>query len=177
MLLISAIVLVPLIAYFSLPTLQARLDYMLYDISLVQKKQYVQGSNDGARMMSLQAGWQVLKQKPLGVGAGDGMYEADKWYQTNAPQVIPADKFPPLSEWLLYGAYAGWPGLLLFTVIMLWPLFVKLNPGRFFWLAFHIMAAFSFVFDMGLEVQYGIFIYAFTFFCWWKWLTQDQYEQ
>ncbi len=51
------------------------MQYILYDLSLVQKGQYVEGSNDGARTMSLQAGWQVLEQNPLGAGAGDVMTE------------------------------------------------------------------------------------------------------
>jgi len=34
------------------------------------------------------------------------------------------DKILPGSEWLIYGAGAGWPGLLLFTFCMLIPFFL-----------------------------------------------------
>ncbi len=170
---IVIIFLLPFITYFSLPTLQARVQYILYDASFIQKGQYLPGSNDGARVMSLKAGWQVLQRAPLGVGAGDVMHEADKWYASNVPQVLATDKFYPSSEWLLYGCFAGWAGVVAFTFIMLLPFFVKLQQHKIFWIGFTATAAFSFAFDMGLEVQYGIFIYAFTFFCWWKWLLGE----
>ncbi|MDQ6610607.1 MAG: hypothetical protein M3Y85_12390, partial [Bacteroidota bacterium] len=69
----------PVMAYFVLPTFKARVRFMLYDLSFVQKAEYVPGTSDGARVMSIKAGWQVLQQNPLGVGAGDIMHEADSW--------------------------------------------------------------------------------------------------
>ncbi len=160
----------PLLAYLVVPTFQARLRYLVYDFSLVKKAEYLPGTNDGARVMSLKAGWQVLQQHPLGAGAGDVMLEADKWYAENVPAVLPTDKFYPSSEWLMYGAFAGWPGLALFTLIMLTPFFVQMAAHKIFWIALQATAALSFAFDMGLEVQYGIFLYAFLTFWWWKWL-------
>jgi hypothetical protein len=53
---------------------------------------------------------------------------------------------------------------------MLMPFFVRVKRGQVFWIALHVTAAFSFAFDMGLEVQYGVFLYVFTTFWWWKWL-------
>jgi hypothetical protein len=121
--------------------------------------------------MSIKAGWQVLQLNPLGAGAGDVMHEADKWYKVHVPGVLESDKFYPSSEWLLYGAFAGWMGVLLFTAIILFPFFVSVRQHKIFWMAFHATAAFSFVFDMGLEVQYGVFLYAFITFWWWKWMA------
>jgi hypothetical protein len=169
-LLAALFLLLPALAYLGVPTFQARIRYLVYDFSFVQKAQYLPGANDGARVMSLKAGWQVLQQHPFGVGAGDVMLEADKWYAANVPNVLPSDKFYPSSEWLLYGAFAGWIGVLLFTVIMLLPFFVSTPSYKIFWIALHATAAFSFAFDMGLEVQYGIFLYAFLTFWWWKWM-------
>lgn len=166
--LILTVCLLPAIAYFTIPTLQARVRYILYDASFVQKGEYLPGSNDGARVMSLKAGWQVLRQNPMGTGAGDIMHEANKWYAVNVPQVLATDKFYPSSEWLMYGGFAGWVGIILFTAIMAIPFFYKRHQHKIFWIAFNATAAFSFAFDMGLEVQYGIFLYAFSFFCWWK---------
>jgi len=31
--------------------------------------------------------------------------------------------------------------------------------------------AFSLLFDIGLEAQFGVFIYAFMLLWWWKWLS------
>jgi O-antigen ligase len=162
----------PVLAYFTVPTLQNRIRYLVYDLSFVQKAQYLPGTNDGARVMSLKAGWQVLQQNPFGVGAGDVMHEANKWYAANVPDVLETDKFYPSSEWLLYGAFAGWPGVLLFSIIMFLPFFVSIKQHKIVWIAIHATAAFSFAFDMGLEVQYGIFLYAFITCWWWKWLRE-----
>lgn len=163
-----AIVALPLLAYAALPTLRARVGYMVYDASFVRKGEYLPGSNDGARTMSLKVGWRLLAQNPLGIGAGDVMHEAEKWYRHNVPQALPADKFYPSSEWLMYGAFAGWPGVVLFTVVMALPFFARPLRGNPFWLALNATAAFSFLFDMGLEVQYGVAAYATVFFCAWK---------
>lgn len=174
-LLVAALfVLLPLLAYVFVPTFQNRIRYLVYDFSFVKKAAYLPGTNDGARVMSLKAGWQVLRQAPFGVGAGDIMHEADKWYAANVPQVLPTDKFYPSSEWLIYGAVAGWPGVLLFSLVMLLPFVCRPKKHQFFWIAFHATAAFSFLFDMGLEVQYGIFLYAFITFWWWKLASSEK---
>jgi O-antigen ligase len=170
-LLLVVLITLPISAYFLLPTFKARIQYNYYDLSLAKEAQYLPGSSDGARTMSLKAGWQMLQQNPLGVGAGDIMNEADKWYAANVPHVLQSDKFYPSSEWLMYGGFAGWPGVIAFTVLMLVPFFVRIKQYRLFWIAFHATAAFSFVFDMGLEVQYGVFLYAFISGWWWKWLN------
>lgn len=167
-------VLLPLLAYVFVPTFQNRIRYLVYDFSFVKKAEYLPGANDGARVMSLKAGWQVIRQAPLGVGAGDIMHEADKWYAANVPQVLPTDKFYPSSEWLIYGAMAGWPGVLLFSLVMLLPFVYRPQKHPFFWIAFHATAAFSFLFDMGLEVQYGIFLYAFISFWWWRLASSEK---
>lgn len=169
----SLFISLPLLAYFIVPTFQNRIKYLIYDFSFVKKEQYLPGANDGARVMSLKAGWQILKQAPFGVGAGDIMHEADKWYAVYVPQVLPTDKFYPSSEWLIYGVIAGWPGVLLFTLVMVFPFFYSPKRYRIYWISFHATAAFSFLFDMGLEVQYGIFLYVFLVFWWWKMMNGE----
>ncbi|RYZ29236.1 MAG: hypothetical protein EOO10_06925 [Chitinophagaceae bacterium] len=169
---IAAIIILPLTAYLFLPTFKARLQYNLYDLSFVQKQEYLPGSSDGARAMSLKAGWQVLKENPLGAGAGDVMHEADKWYAENVQQVLPADKLSPSSEWLMYGGFAGWPGIFLFTIIMTMPFVIRPKHHQLFWIGLAAASAFSFAFDQGLEVQFGIFLYIFITLWWWKWFNQ-----
>jgi O-antigen ligase len=57
----------------------------------------------------------------------------------------------------------------LFTLVLLLPFFYRTKKHQVIWVAFHASAAFSFLFDMGLEVQYGVFVYVFITFWWWKW--------
>ncbi len=165
--------LLPLAAWFLLPTFQNRIRYILYDFSFIKKDAYLPGSNDGSRMLSLKAGWNILKENPFGVGGGDVKNKTYEWYADHVPQMLETDKIYPSSEWLMYGTSAGWPGVIFFTAIMLLPFFEKIGVEKFFWLSLNSIAAFSLLFDIGLEVQFGVFIYAFIILWWWKWLRKE----
>lgn len=170
--LLVIILLMPLLAWFFFPTFQNRIRYIVYDFSYIKSRNYLQGANDGTRIFSLQAGWNILQENALGVGAGDVIGETKKWYDVHVPQMIEADKIYPSSEWILYGDAAGWPGIILFTLVMLIPLMEKAKDV-FFWISLNILAALSFMFDVGLEVQFGVFLYSFIVLCWWKWSVQQ----
>ena len=83
------------------------------------------------------------------------------------------DKVYPASEWLMYGAGAGLPGFFLFTISMLIPFLTRVRHQLPWWML-NAAAAFSFIFDIGLEVQFGVFIYAFTVLWWWKWMKEEK---
>jgi hypothetical protein len=121
-------------------------------------------------MLSLKAGWSVLKEHPFGTGAGVVVNESFDWYEKNIPGMLETDKIYPASEWLLYGGVAGWIGVILFTGIMILPCFIKVRD-RFYLVAVAVVSAFSLVFDVGLETQFGVFIYAFILLLWWKMLA------
>ena len=168
-----AILLMPVASWFFLPTFQNRIRYIIYDFSYLKKEIYLPGSNDGNRMLSLKAGYEILKENPLGVGCGDLINETNLWYRKYIPGMLESDKYFPSSEWLMYGGTAGWPGIFLFTLIMIIPFFQKNMARRFFWFSLNTIAVLSFLFDIGLEVQFGVFIYAFTVLWWWKWLHKE----
>lgn len=165
------IFLLPLAAYFILPTFKNRISYFRYDLSFVEKNVYRPGSNDGNRVNSIKAGWYLANQSPLlGVGFGDIKNETDKFYETHYPNMSGPDKILPSSEWMMYGAGNGWPGLIFFTMVMLVPFFAKALRKNIFWVLMSIFISLSYLFDIGLEVQFGIFIHAFVLLWWYKWL-------
>jgi hypothetical protein len=84
--------------------------------------------------------------------------------------MLDSDKLLPSSEWLVYGGAAGWPGVLFLTIVMFVPFFIQPIHHRFFWLCLNIISAFSLLFDIGLEVKFGVFIYTFLVLWWWKWM-------
>lgn len=173
-LLLSFLFLMPVMAYFTVPTFQNRVKYIRYDAGYFLKGNYLPGGNDAVRVISLKAGRDIMLQQPLtGVGFGDVPAVAREWYSKNYPEMKPEDKVYPASEWLMYGAGAGLPGILVFTVCMLIPFFTK-TSHRLWWWMLNAAAAFSFLFDIGLEVQFGVFIYAFTALWWWKWMKQEK---
>ena len=167
----------PFLAWQILPTFQNRVQYILYELPYLKNSGYLAGGNDASRMLSLQAGWNVLQEHPLGVGAGDVYVETDKQYEKMYPGMKGTDRLYPSSEWLIYGGTAGWAGVVAFMVIMLIPFFKLPAHHKFFWLCLNATAAFSFMFDIGLEVQFGVFIYAFIVLWWWKWLTQTRLHE
>ncbi|MGV3657478.1 MAG: hypothetical protein ACO1NX_05970 [Chitinophagaceae bacterium] len=172
--LLGLLLALPLMAYFTLPTFQNRIRYFIYDYSFIKSGAYLPGANDGARAQSYKAGWHLLQKHPLGVGAGDVKGEANSWYTQNIHHMVETDKLLPSSEWLLYGGFAGWPGLLLFTLAMLLPLYFAPPQHRIYWWLITGTLALSFLADVGLEVQYGVFIYSFFVLWWWKWFHAPQ---
>lgn len=164
----------PAAAYFLLPTFRNRVDYIRYDLREFAGRGYLPGGNDAVRFASIKAGWTLMNRHPLtGTGFGDieeGMQEV---YEGLYPGMLPADRILPSSEWMMYGAGAGWPGFLLFTTIMLTPFFMR-TAHPFFWALLNGIAAFGLVFDIGLEVQFGVFIYAFVILLVWKWLLSEK---
>lgn len=161
-LLLTAIIVLPLIAWFTLPTFQNRVHYFLYDFSYFKNAQYLPGSNDGVRIISIKAGWHILNEAPLtGVGFGDIKAETGKWYTASYPQMLQTDKIYPCSEPMMYAAGAGWIGLVLFLMAVSIPFFLTKYKSSLGWILINLTAIISFMFDIGLEVQLGVFLYAF----------------
>ena len=169
--LLFILIALPLMAYFIFPTFHNRVKYFLYDLPYFSKAHYKEGMNDAVRVISVKAGWNVMNNNPVsGVGFGDILTETKKWYTGNYSQIAETDKIYPSSEWLIYGAGCGWPGFIVFTIIMLIPFFYRPPGNKILWFLLNAGIAFTFLFDNGLEVQFGVFIYSFIVLCWWKWL-------
>ena len=168
--LLALIIVMPVVAWFVFPTFQNRIKYNLYDLSNVRENKYVPGANDGNRILSLKAGWNVLNEHPWGVG-GDVVRKTYEWYDKNVPGMEETEKLFPSSEPLMYAGFAGWMGFILFFIIILVPFFEHVKSNYFFWFVLNLQMVFSFLFDIGLEAQFGVFIYAFIVLWWWKWFN------
>jgi O-antigen ligase len=167
------IILLPVTAYFTLPTFQNRMKYIRYDFGYFKKAHYLPGSNDAVRIISYRAGLNILMNHPvIGSGFGDILSESRNYYASEYPQMQENEKIYPSSEWVMYGAGCGLPGILVFLGVMLIPFLIRVNERRPWWLL-TITAAFSLLFDIGLEVQFGVFAYAFIILWWWKWLNDE----
>lgn len=176
--LLLLLLLLPVIAYFSFPTFKNRISYLRYDFSFVKRDLYLEGSNDGKRMISINAGWKLMNQHPVsGVGFGNIEKEVNQWYRSNYQQMVESDKILPSSEFMIYGTGAGWPGLILFAGILALPFFIKPHNGKIMWWILNLSIGLSYLFDIGLEVQYGVFIHAFTLLWWHNWLEPEKEKQ
>ncbi|MBS1919898.1 MAG: O-antigen ligase family protein [Bacteroidetes bacterium] len=163
------LIILPVIAYLVIPTFQNRVKYFLYDLPYFSKGHYSPSMNDAVRVISLKAGWGVLNEHPFsGVGFGDLSDETKNWYAAYQPQMQEADKILPSSEWLIYGDGFGWPGMILLGVVMFIPFFIRLKKDRLLWILLNTSVLFSILFDISLEIQFGVFLYSFTVLWWWK---------
>ena len=172
--LLLILILLPVAAYLFLPSFRNRISYIRYDFSYFRDARYLPGANDAVRLISIRTGWELMNDSPLtGVGFGDIDEEARKKYAAGYPTMLERDKILPGSEWMMYGAGAGWPGMMIFTAVMLVPFFIRIREKLCWWLL-NITAAFSFVFDIGLEVQFGVFVYSFVILWCWKWLVTEK---
>lgn len=173
-LLLAGLLMVPVLAYYTVPSFQNRVRYMLYDFSYVQDSHYLPGGNDAMRAISVRAGWDIMKENLVtGTGFGDLSSATAAWYASHYPQMEKTDMILPSSEWMIYGAGCGVPGLLLFSVLMCIPFFTRARE-KLPWIILQTIAAFSLVADIGLEVQAGVFVYAFIVLCGWKWFGIKQ---
>lgn len=170
---LATLVALPVLAYFIFPTFHNKVKYFNYDFEYFKDAHYLPGGNDASRVISLKAGWQLMNNHPaIGVGFGDVLTETKKWYEAYYPQMLPADKILPSSEWLMYGVGCGMAGLLIFTFVMGVPFFIRVK-NKWSWWLLNVIAAFGFLFDIGLEVQFGVFIYAFIVLTSWKWFRSE----
>jgi O-antigen ligase len=172
---IILIVVLPMASWFIFPTFQNRIKYVLYDASYIRKSTYLPGSNDGRRYFSIKAGLNILSVNPvIGVGFGDIPDEMNTWYGDNIPQMLEKDRLYPSSEWLVYGVGCGIIGVIIFSAVMLIPFFTRNNRNQILWLLLNVSVLLTLLFDIGLEVQYGVFLYSFIVLWWWKWLQSQK---
>lgn len=164
----AALIAMPLLAWLMVPSFSNRVKYLRYDLNEVSQGRFHAGSNDGARVFSIKAGWHLLQQHPFGVGAGDVMHEQNKWFEKHFPETAQADRLRPMNEWLMYGAFAGWAGVLVVCLASLLPFAFRTDLNAW-WMGLHLSVLVTFFSDMPLEVQYGIFLYAFATLWWYKW--------
>jgi hypothetical protein len=148
----------PLLMYQILPTFRARVDYIRYDWSYTFSGKYLPGGNDAIRMQSLQASKHVIDEHSVyGVGFGDIRSKMDSAYQKIDPNRSAADRIYPANEWAVYGVGMGWIGIIAFSGLMIWLFFyTSIDPFR--WRSWVLATILSFVTDIGLEVQYGVFL-------------------
>jgi len=174
LMLLLFIVAMPVLSYFIFPTFKNRIAYLKYDFSLVRQNVLRAGSNDGDRIFSIEAGWYLMEQHPItGVGFGDLQNEMAKFYEINYPTAAQSDRILPSSEWMIHGASTGWPGLIIFSLALFVPFAIKRPRENILWILLNIFMACSYLFDIGLEVQYGVWMHAFVLLWWYKWLDRS----
>jgi len=160
LLLFAAMLTIMCAAYQLFPTLHNRVQYVVYDFSNYSNGIIETGSSDGARVLSMKAGWFITKKHPFaGVGFGDLKNEINHWHEQFHPNTLDYERFIPTNEWLIYAAASGVIGAILFSIgiILLQPFFSLKNIFSF---CLMISLLIPLVTDDSLEGQYGIAIFS-----------------
>ncbi len=145
------------------PTLRERIDYVRYTIRVYNNEGLKGNYSDLGRIMSYDLAFRLIKSHPVtGVGAGhilDSMKGAySNWY----PHVAEEQRLIPHNQFLTVGVATGIPGLILFTLWVIYPIrHLKRNRTGFFFLMIWCMMLVPLSVEPVLEVQFGVFVYLF----------------
>lgn len=157
-----AFLVAPTLAWQLLPTFRNRVRFAIWDFQNLSRGGYVEGLSDTPRHLSLQGGIELARTHPwLGTGFGDVKRGIWAWYAAQHPYLKDYEKLLPSNEFLMHAAAAGWPAALAFTAAVLTPFLLKDLRGHAGWLCLHAIALAGFLYEIGLETQFGIFVYAF----------------
>ncbi len=156
----------PFMAWLIFPTFRNRLKFVWWDFQHYSRGEYTEGLSDTPRVLSLQAGKTLVKENPFwGTGFGDLKQASFDWYALHTPYLKDYEQLLPSNQGLIYAAGTGLGGLFIFLMATFYPFFMQGFKSNYAWISFHALAVFGFIYEIGLETQYGIFVYAFLG-CW-----------
>ena len=161
---IASVVLLPIIAYVSLPSMKQKMTYMFYDIGMLANGK---GStySDSERLISMAAGIQLVKANLItGVGTGDLQDEMNKIYSRDYPSILPTNRKLPHNQFIWTWASNGLLGICALCGGIFYPMLYQKNYRNLLLLLFFIICISSFITEATLEIQVGIAFYV-------SWLT------
>ncbi len=159
---IAGIVCIPIFAWSLIPSFRNRVKFVVWDYQNYSRGNYTEGLSDGPRILSFRAGLDIVKNYPVaGTGAGDVLHDTEQWYAEHADYLKPYERLLPSNQILVYACAAGILGGLASICIFLYPFFMRREWHYLSWISFHAIAIMVFLYEIGLEVQYGVFIFGF----------------
>lgn len=160
------ILLLPLIAYFTVPTFQLKIDYVVFEIShMADGEKYNYNLSDQGRILSYKMGLNIVKAQPLyGVGAGDVLNEMSEEYQKFYPEVPEQNVLIPHNQYLFTLVALGFP--LSIALIMLSISLFKLPNANIYSFITGAIMIIAMLVEAMLEIQFGVFIFLFYILFW-----------
>jgi len=159
-LLISMIAL-PILSYLTLPSIKMRTHEVVYELQSYQLNQDPNGKSIAQRFVYWNIAWDIFKTAPLiGIGTGD-VEDAFNSYYLAHPNLLQLQyQHRAHNQWLTMLLTFGILGLLLFMLLVFYPLFYKRKYLDYFYIVFFIAFALSMLTEDTLETQAGVTFYA-----------------
>ncbi len=162
LLLSSILVITPILSYFYVPTFQQKLGYIKYEFAEHERSGRVEYLSDVNRIVSYRLAWESTVENPvMGVGLGDVNDEIKAKYRTYYPEVEEASMLLPHNQWLFNGLALGFPGILILTMLYLFPLTVREYRMSFMGITLSLVGLVALMVEPVLMTQYGITTYMF----------------
>jgi O-antigen ligase len=158
LLLAVLVIALPVSAYYTIPSVKTKLDYMRFDLEQLFLFNNASSLSDGGRILSIQKATELFCENWLtGVGIGDLGVEMQKKLE-QAPE-HPRTWLLPHNQFLFVAAGTGIFGLLVFTVAVLLPLFNRHCNRQWIFVCFNIILLSSFLTEATVEEQMGTVLY------------------
>ncbi len=158
----------PIIAWFVLPTFKTRLNYIVYDITQYNKQHYVEGLSDGSRLRSIKVGAALfISNKVYGIGYGDVSDAMHERYMNMQPVPKDYEQMDPSSQLLVYAAGCGVLGVIPFLFFIGIPFKEGKQYADITWYILATCIALFLLYEVALDGQYGVFLISF-FLLWWR---------
>jgi len=156
---ILGLILIPIIAYYTIESFQAKVDYARKDMRMYSKGQGKDYS-DAERIISFKVGLEIGNKNPMfGVGAGDLKKEVKSYYETNFIDI--SEYKMPHNQFISTYAGTGLVGLLIFCLAFFYPLRFKNNYKNELFASLHLIVFFSFIVENTIETSIGVAFYSF----------------
>ncbi len=144
-----------------MPTLNAKVKYVLTEISMIQDPNHKLDYNfsDQGRLISYQMAFNIFQKNPvIGVGSGDVKDQMDLSYQTLHPDVPAANRLIPHNQLLYVVLAVGSILAVIYIAMMLLPFFLK-KTRSVYTIAMAAVFLFAMQVESMLEVQFGVLVY------------------
>lgn len=142
--------------------LTSRLHQSIWEYQHYLKSGDPTGHSITQRLEYWRTGWQIFKANPwYGVGTGDLQLEFDKQYELNQSKLSAEWRLRAHNQYLSIGAAFGVIGLLLFVIMLIWPVILAIRFRDHLYLAFLATAMLSMLSEDTLETQAGVTFFAF----------------
>ena len=148
-----------LAVYKLVPTVQQKINYTIYDWEMYNTKIYSADFSDGARRTINDVAWQaVIKNHQSNIGWSNVPPVLQEQFHRQYPFSVMKYGWP-FNQFLFWWMGAGFTGILLFTVWLLYPVFIFYKTGNRALLSWTLVITASCMVESSLNMQYGVLLH------------------